>query len=355
VGDRVIDGLNFAFTSPELLDGSLTLRRGSLTLTGNTVLPPGFALKLEGGTLTNNGALDVAGSFNLTGGAFGGSGSLSMSGGNLSLPSGNSVAWTNSGALTNTGTLDLAGSTITNAINNQGTIKMGVGLTFTQTVTNTGTVSAQGGNTVFVNGLTQAGNSVLVLNGGNLQGDVNLSSGTIMGTGTVNGNLIVGTANVAPGASPGAITVTGDLNLGPASVVNLEVAGLAQGTDYDFIHVLGSANLAGTLNVNVLGGFVPPPGSSFTVMQFASSTGAFSQVNLPATINSFTFTAGPTTLSLLLPPAANIISPLAAMPSNPISVALEQVIMPDDLSVLLSIVTPSEPEEKREIEMEGCR
>jgi len=353
-GERVIDGLNFAFNNLVLPDGSLTLQSGSLTLSGATVLPAGVALNLVGGTLANNGSLDIAGSFSLTGGAFGGTGSLSLSGGQLSLPTGNSVAWTNSGALTNTGTLNLAGSTITNAVNNQGTINLGGGLTFTQSLLNTGTVSAQDGTSVFAGGLTQSGNSsVIALSGGNLQGDVTILAGTIMGTGMVNGNLVVGAANVAPGASPGAITITGNLSLNPASVMNLEIAGLVQGTGYDFVYILGNASLAGTLNVNTIGGFVAPAGSSFAVMQYASSSGAFSLVNLPASVRAFTFSSGPTALTLS---AASDVVPFPVGPGfNPISTALGRVIAPDDAVVLIQGVARIEPEDAREIEMEGCR
>ncbi|MBL8414140.1 MAG: hypothetical protein JNM42_06865, partial [Propionivibrio sp.] len=287
-GDRVIDGLNFAFTNLTLPDGSLTLQSGSLTLSGATVLPAGVALNLFGGTLTNNGSLDVAGAFSLTGGAFGGTGSLTMSGGSLSLPAGNSVAWTNSGTLTNTGTLNLASSTITNAIDNLGTINLGGGLVFTQIVTNTNTINAQVGNALFVNGLIQnAGN--IVLNGGSLQGDVTLNAGSISGTGTVNGNMLIGNATIAPGFSPGAVTITGNLNLGAASVLNIELGGLAQGTGYDWINVLGTANLAGTLNVSSYGAYIPAAGSSYSFMSFGSSTGSFASTNLLSgiSLNSF--------------------------------------------------------------------
>ena len=352
-GDRVIDGLNFAFTDLTLPDGSLTLQSGSLTLSGATVLPAGVALNLHGGTLNNNGTLNVAGSFGLTGGAFGGTGSLTMSGGSLSLPAGNSVAWTNSGVLTNTGTLDLADSTITNAINNQGTINLGGGLTFTQGLTNTGTVDANAGSAVFSGGLVQnAGN--IVLNGGSLQGNVSLNAGSIKGGGTVNGNLVVGNATIAPGFSPGAITVTGNLNLGAASVLNIELGGLAPSSGYDFVDVRGSAVLNGTLNVKSYGGFVPPPGSNFTFMKYGVSSGAFSGVNL---LPGLVFTPLPSSLNLSVPVVA--IPPAPPLPPpgpDPISVAIQRIISGDDLLAALAPVRRrGDPEVKKEIEVEGCR
>ena len=355
-GARVIDGLNFAFTNLTLPNGSLTLQSGSLTLSGATVLPAGVVLNLNGGTLTNNGSLDVGGTFSLIGGAFGGGGSLTMSGGSLSLPSGNSVAWSNSGTLTNTGTLDLADSVITNAIDNQGTVNLNGALTFTQTVTNTGTVDVHTGNTVFTGGLVQnAGN--IVLGGGNLQGNVSLNAGTISGAGTVNGNLVVGNATLAPGFSPGAITITGNLNLGAASVLTIELGGLAQGVGYDLIDVQGLATLAGTLNVRSFGGFISPVGSNFDFMRFGGIGGDFSAinsaaVNLPPTSN-LTFARLPNSYR------AAVVTALATVPGpalaiDPISVAIQRLVTADELPPGLAIVAPTNDLE-REIEVEGCR
>jgi hypothetical protein len=352
-GNRVIDGLNLAFNNLTLPDGSLTLQSGSLTLAGATVLPSGVALNLVGGTLTNNGTLDVGGDFSLTGGAFGGTGSLSLTGGNLSLPSNNSVTWTNSGALTNTGTLNLASSTITNAINNQGTINLGGGLTFTQQLTNTGTVDARSGNAVFSNGLVQNAGDI-VLTGGALQGSVTLNAGSIRGTGTVNGSVTVANATMAPGFSPGSMNITGDLNLGPASVLNIELGGLVQGSGYDWINVQGTARLAGTLNVTQTGGFVVPTGSSFTFMNFANSTGGFANITLPVPI-SLAFSTLPTALSLsAAAPALQTVQ--ALLVADPVTVATERILPSEEFAAEIGLaVTAAGFEPEREIELEGCR
>ena len=352
-GDRVIDGLNFAFNNLTLPDGSLTLQSGSLTLSGNTVLPAGVALNLVGGTLTNNGSLDVGGEFSLTGGAFGGPGSLSMSGGSLSLPSGNSVAWTNSGALTNTGTLNLAGSTITNAIDNQGTINLGGGLNFTQTLTNRGTLNVQSGTSTFNSGVTQQSGDV-VLSGGTLQGDLTLNAGSLRGNGTVDGTVTLGTVNMSPGASPGKLMVTGTLVLNAASVVNIELAGTTPTSGYDWIEVGGTATLAGTLNVSQISGFSAPAGSSFSVLQFASSTGAFSSVSSVIPSN---LTVSYTPTSVLLAGIAPVLPIEQLAIVSPLAVAIERSLLDDDLvtdlQTRVAANLTAEPED--EIEVEGCR
>ena len=352
--DRVIDGLNFAFNNLTLPDGSLTLQSGSLTLTGATILPAGVALNLFGGTLTNNGTLDVGGTFGLTGGAFGGTGSLTMSGGSLSLPAGNAVAWTNSGVLTNTGILNLADSTITNAIDNQGTINLGGGLTFTQAMTNTGTLNAQPGNALFTAGLTQQTGGNIVLNDGSLQGNVNLNAGSLSGRGTVNGNVVIGNAMLVPGFSPGTITINGNLTLSGGSVLNVELGGLTQGSGYDWINVLGTANLAGTLNVSSFGGFVPGAGTNFTIMNFNASTGAFAAVNLAQALN-VTYAATPVSVTLSVP-APVVVAGDGPVVIVPVIVALERAVpeklRADDVKALAPV---TQAEDKREIEVEGCR
>jgi hypothetical protein len=65
-----------------------------------------------------------------------------------------------------------------------------------------------------------------------------------------------------------------------SSVLNVELGGLTQGTQYDWINVQGAANLAGTLNVTSYNGYVPTTGSEYTFLNFASRVGDFNTVNL---------------------------------------------------------------------------
>ena len=359
-GQRVIDGLNFSFNNLTLPNGSLTLKSGSLTLSGATVLPTGVALNLEGGLLTNNGSLDVAGTFGLTGGAFAGPGTLNMTGGSMNLPAGNNVTWTNSGLLTNTGTLNLAGSSITNAIDNQGTINLGNGLSFVNPVTNTGTLVAQAGTmTLFSSGLTQQAGGLLQLNNGELSGNINLANGSISGSGTINGNLVVGSATLAPGFSPGAITITGNLTMDANSVLNIELGGPGRGTGYDWINVLGTAQLAGTLNVTSYNGFTPPAGSSYNVMQFASKTGNFATLNLPVA-RSLVVSNLPTSIMLAMPELvapAPAPTPVPAAPQAPAPAAVAQVIVAEtrleevqELVADLKVEPPRKSDKEPEVE-----
>src|SRR5262245_35038639 len=54
----------------------------------------------------------------------------------------------------------------------------------------------------------------------------------------------------------------------------MEIAGSAAG-QFDRLVVSGTANLDGTLDVVLVGGFIPPAGASFSILQYGSRTGNF--------------------------------------------------------------------------------
>ncbi|MBL8491676.1 MAG: hypothetical protein JNM82_12930, partial [Rhodocyclaceae bacterium] len=337
-GDRVIDGMNFAFNNLTLPNGSLSVQAGSLTLTGITTIPAGVDLNLTGGTFTNNSTLNIAGGFNLTSGNFTGSGGINMLGGTMAKPAGSTIAWTSTGPLLNTGVLNLADADITNAVDNQGTINVGAGTTFSQPFTNEGTLNLAPGTTAFSGGITQLsgattlgtpGSPATVTAGG---GGLVVNGGTVGGSGTINGNLTVNGGTLAVGASPGSLTIAGDLTLGAASTTLVEIGGTVPGSGFDFINVTGTAHLAGTLDVAGYGGFTGAPGDSFAFMRYGGSGGAYGTINLPVGWGlEFQATSGALLLSIPAPAAipvagavlalalpAEIVSPL---PPTPPSVA----------------------------------
>jgi len=125
---------------------------------------------------------------------------------------------------------------------------------------------------------------------------------------------------VSPGASPGILTITGNYTQGASGALNMEIGGLVAGVDYDQLRVGGSTSLAGTLNTALLGTFLPPPGTTFTLIQSTGPlTGTFTTVNQPigTLFNSFygttTFdfiassTSGGSVPVEILPPFQNVI------------------------------------------------
>lgn len=171
---------------------------------------------------------------------------------------------------------------------------------------NAGTVNLNGGSLNLAGGYTDAGGSLLLAGGGTVTAPaagLTLNTGTLGGVGTVTGNLTHnGVLNV--GASPGTMTINGNLALGAGSTLNVELGGTTQGVNYDLLQVTGTANLAGTLNVSMFGGFTGTAGNVFDVIAYASRTGDFTNVNFPA---GFSMNAAPGAtayqLALLAPPA----------------------------------------------------
>jgi hypothetical protein len=66
----------------------------------------------------------------------------------------------------------------------------------------------------------------------------------------------------------------------PSATLTVQIAG----TDPDqvsVLNVLGNANLNGALDPELLNGFVPAIGQSFTILDYASVTGSFSHIKNP--------------------------------------------------------------------------
>ncbi|MBL8484136.1 MAG: autotransporter outer membrane beta-barrel domain-containing protein, partial [Rhodocyclaceae bacterium] len=158
------------------------------------------------------------------------------------------------------------------------------------------------------------------------------------GNGSVNGDLVVGGSSaLAPGFSPGALTINGNLTLAPNSVLDIQIGGSAAGTQFDYIHVTGSASIAGTLNVSQYNGYVAPAGSQFAFMDFASVSGSFGQVNLPAELGglNLAYTSGALLLSV---PGADVVTPSVLAGAN--DIVASTILAPLDRLSPLDTDTP---------------
>jgi T5SS/PEP-CTERM-associated repeat protein len=100
--------------------------------------------------------------------------------------------------------------------------------------------------------------------------------GYVKGVGTLDNVVITGTD--APGFSP-ATVYRGSVTYG--GTLEIEIGGTTPGSFDRIIHT-GTATLGGALNVSLTGGFVPKAADSFDVLDWASVTGAFATINLPA-------------------------------------------------------------------------
>ena len=102
------------------------------------------------------------------------------------------------------------------------------------------------------------------------------ASETLSGSGEVQGRVNVA-GTLSPGNSPGFVDAN-DLTLESGSTTVIELGGLAPGSEFDQIRVIGTAELGGTLEVRLINGFTPSPGDAFEIFQYGSSTGAFDGV-----------------------------------------------------------------------------
>ena len=285
------------------LAGSLSGSGAGLTKTGNGVLVLGATNSYTGPTAVLGGTLrlNVASALPAVSALTVGDGAvLDMKSYSLNLP----------GVVLDGGTLDGAGWFTSNNYDlRDGTVNVtlmgGNGLT----KSTSGTVTLRGGylysGTTRVNGgtLRLAGSGPLASSTIDVAQtatfDVSgltsyaLALGqTLKGGGTVLGNVLV-RGRTSPGSSAGVLTV-GDITYADGSMLEIELGGTARGTQYDVLDADGAVTLqtGSRLRVLFLGAFTPADGDTFDVLDFASLTGTFTTLNLPALDPGLTWDTG---------------------------------------------------------------
>jgi len=258
-----------------------TVNGGFLRGPGAFVLFDGAALNgvtsLTSATIVESG-LDVVTNFS--------------NGGVFTIIAGQTLSW-NGGANTTTGRLTVTGAANVSDFASVGRLTIQGG----GTLSNSGTPLVLGGGsqtTINPSGtLTTAPFTSIELNGGLL-----VNNGTISGITDVNyGSLAKGTGtydvvNVhqggmfAPGNSPGIVNAaevhfdSAPVNSG-APTLQIELAGIAPGIEYDQLHVAGQLSLGGTLAVSLVNNFTPTAGNSFDILDWGTLSGTFATVQLP--------------------------------------------------------------------------
>jgi hypothetical protein len=154
------------------------------------------------------------------------------------------------------------------------------------------------------------------------------------------------------GASPGTLTINGDYTQGAAGVLNIELGGTTQGVNYDLLQVTGTANLGGTLNVSLFGGFTGTAGDLFDVITYGSRTGNFATVNFPA---GYAMTATPNvTFYQLLMDALPGAGGAAGLPDPPLNLAASDVRVLQD-AFFATVEPAKEPDEEKKSAVLECR
>jgi len=134
------------------------------------------------------------------------------------------------------------------------------------------------------NDLTKTGPGTLVISNAlaTSGGSVLVSDGTLTGNGTVGGDVNNSGGTLSPGNSAGMISVSGDYVQTADASLEIEIGGLAAGSEHDVLAVDGTAALAGVLDIVLWQDFEPAPGDHFSIFEFATVDGSFDLIHLPA-------------------------------------------------------------------------
>jgi hypothetical protein len=128
---------------------------------------------------------------------------------------------------------------------------------------------------------------------------VTISNGKMLGgTGGLTGDL-VNQGVVSPGNSPGSWQIEGDYDQQSGGTLMMEIAG-AGSASFDMLSVTGLASLDGTLQVALLGGFIPASTDEFTILTAGSLQGFFANAPLMITLAEGTFAVEYSTTGVML-------------------------------------------------------
>jgi len=138
-------------------------------------------------------------------------------------------------------------------------------------ILDSGTVNLQGGQISAFSITLQDSGSSFNFTGGRLS------------VGTFDGDLNNQGGTVAPGGSPGLTQVVGDYTQAPSGTLEIELYGTETTPSLQFDRLSAETlNLAGTLKVELGGGFVPEEGNSFAILDWVSTiSGSFGVYDLP--------------------------------------------------------------------------
>jgi len=133
-----------------------------------------------------------------------------------------------------------------------------------------------------------SGTGMFDLNGGTIvANEFRLGNGTFDFKGgelyveTFTGDLVNDGGTICPGSSPGITTVEGNVLLNSGSL-EIELAGLLRGDQYDAFVVTGTLTPGGTLQVRLLDAFTPELGDTFDILDWGALAGSeFDTVDVP--------------------------------------------------------------------------
>lgn len=107
--------------------------------------------------------------------------------------------------------------------------------------------------------------------------------GDVIGPGPFTGTgLVQMEGGYFPGSSPAAVPFAGDLFFGSGASLEVEIGGLLPGSEHDQLAVADVLSLGGTLDVNLINGFMPEVGDQFDILAANDLQGKFDDLQLPS-------------------------------------------------------------------------
>jgi len=139
--------------------------------------------------------------------------------------------------------------------------------------TGSGTFTQTAGSTTVDGTLksTNTSSSAINISGGSVFGN----GGTFSGNVTDQGAFVVGDALLEAGLE----TVSGKYTQSSTGALDIGIGGATVGTQYGQLDISSVAVLNGTLNLALIGAFVPTLGEMFDILNASSLSGTFSTVN----------------------------------------------------------------------------
>ncbi len=259
------------------IEAGATFEIGSLP-GGSSAIYGNATITNSGGLVLNNGSLDASQINNV------GAGSFIFNRGSLSLASLNIG---NTGLLGQTVSLDASRNINAGNLNIEAGSRLEItgGSSRATNLTNQGVVVVGASGQLSGNTYVQDQAVAVTTVDGVLSANVVISDGQLNGSGTITGSLS-NAGNFNPGNSPGLLSVNGDFTQSANGTLTIELGGLLSGSEFDIVDVGGTANLAGTLNLDLfdLGGgpFTPGLGDTFDFLTAETITGGFDLLTLAA-------------------------------------------------------------------------
>ncbi len=162
---------------------------------------------------------------------------------------------------------------------NMGSVVIGKGSTFT--VGAGGNYMQTGGKTVVMGKLIASATDNPFSDEPTSAGTIMITKGSLLGNG---GNItaaVTSSGTIIPAASSkttGKLTITGTYTQVAPGAFDANIASALAG-QFNVLKVVGTANIAGTLNIQLLNSFVPLVGATFQILTAQQVNGTFARVN----------------------------------------------------------------------------